>query len=298
MIKKEEYLAYSYLILTFTLWGSLYVVSKFILGRLPIFTISFFRFLTAFLFLAVLGRRKMQKLEKQDYKFVVVLGVIGYFLAVGTQLLGTHFVGASLASLLNSLNPISMYVFAVLFAQERLSFQKILSIFICIVGVLIIVGKGENLHIFGIVLSVLSVIIWSFVSVGMKRIMLKYPPIQITCYGVGIACVCYLPISIWEYKSGSEFLWSGNVLVLLLYMGAICTGLSYLMWNKSLSILNASTCSIFYPLQPVISTILSVLFLQESISWSFILGSLCIIMGVFINLYGMKGKKYVQIQEG
>ena len=28
---------YIYLILTFTLWGSLYVVSKFVLGRLPAF---------------------------------------------------------------------------------------------------------------------------------------------------------------------------------------------------------------------------------------------------------------------
>lgn len=36
------------LILTFVLWGSLYVVSKYILGRLPTFTISFLRFSIAF----------------------------------------------------------------------------------------------------------------------------------------------------------------------------------------------------------------------------------------------------------
>ena len=40
--------AYLYLLLTFFLWGSLYVVSKFVLGKLPAFTLAFVRFLLAF----------------------------------------------------------------------------------------------------------------------------------------------------------------------------------------------------------------------------------------------------------
>lgn len=231
------------------------------------------------------------KLKKGDYKFVILLGFVGYFFAVGAQLLGTHYVGASLASLLNSLNPMTMYVFAVFLTQEKFSLQKILSIVICAIGVLLIVGKGKELHRVGILLSVISVIVWSLVSILMKKVMTKYPPLHITCYGVGVACICYLPISIGEYKITGGFPLDMNIVLLIIYMGAICTGLGYFLWNKSLAVLDPSTCAIFYPLQPVVSTILSVIILQEKISWSFIVGSLCIIVGVFINLYKTRGKQ-------
>lgn len=290
MVKKEDYMAYGYLILTFTLWGSLYVVSKLILGSVPLFTISFFRFLAAFLFLLLLSRGKTKKIDKGDYKYIVLLGVIGYFVAVGAQLLGTSYAGASMASLLNSLNPIFMYIFAVLFVMEKISSQKVISIIVCLIGVYVIVGRGEGINGLGIALSVVSVVIWSLVSVLMRKVMVKYEPVQITCYSVGIACICYLPFSVWEYQDAESIIWSGSTLVLLLYMGVICTGVGYLLWNKSLSILSPSTCSIFYPLQPVISTMLSILILKETISLSFFAGSLFITAGIFINLYERKGK--------
>src|SRR5699024_12635819 len=68
-----------------------------------------------------------------------------------------------------------------------------------------------------------------------------------------------------------------------LFRSLICTGLAQLLWNRSLAFLNAGTCSMFYPLQPVTSTLFGVLFLGEKLTVSFLLGGAIIICGILIS---------------
>ena len=56
-----------------------------------------------------------------------------------------------------------------------------------------------------------------------------------------------------------------SVLVIL-YLGITGTGLSQYTWSKSLSLLPASTCSLFYPLQALFSALLGALILSEQFS--------------------------------
>lgn len=47
--------SYVYLLTTFMLWGSLYVVSQFVLGKIPTFTVAMFRYLIAFIALSLIS---------------------------------------------------------------------------------------------------------------------------------------------------------------------------------------------------------------------------------------------------
>ena len=72
--------SYVYLLTTFMLWGSLYVVSQFVLGKIPTFTVAMFRYLIAFIALSFISlKSKKEKIEKSDYK---------YFFQVFTRLTG------------------------------------------------------------------------------------------------------------------------------------------------------------------------------------------------------------------
>ena len=74
----------------------------------------------------------------------------------------------------------------------------------------------------------------------------------------------------------------------LLYMGIVCTAFTNILWNKSLSMLPANTCSAFYPIQTLTSSFLGVLVFHEVLTTSFILGSTFIIIGVLISLLFQK----------
>lgn len=293
MISKKQ--GYIYLFLTFVLWGSLYVVSKYTLGKLPPFTISFVRFVIAFLTLCVLQGKTKKKMDRRDYKYVLLIGGAGYFIAVGAQLLGTKYAGASIASLINSLNPVTMTLFAMFLLGEAVTFGKIAGIFLALSGVYVILGSGgEGAGMNGILLSLFSVVLWSVVSVMSRKVTQNYEPLQITRNSAGVAAMLYLPVCLWEVQAEGGLHPDFSCVAALAYMGILCTGLAYLLWNKSLSALEAGTCSAFYPIQPLVSAGLGIIFLGEKIRMTFWTGAVLIVAGVLVNLLSGSRKKAVE----
>ena len=73
-------------------------------------------------------------------------------------------------------------------------------------------------------------------------------------------------------------------------MGIFCTGISYMLWNKSLSLMDAASCSSFYPLQPLTAACLGAVFFREKITASFLLGAFFIVCGMVISLHSPDAK--------
>lgn len=286
---KNKTLGFTYLILVFVLWGSLYVVSKYVLGKMPTFTISFLRFTLAFMALSIFQRKNKDTNIKEARPYILLIGAAGYFFAVGAQLLGTKYAGASLASLINSLNPITMMIFAAVILKEKLTVKKVFGIIMAVAGVYAILGgKAAGINIAGIILSLFAVFLWSLVSVYTREATQKYESLQITRYAVLVAAVCYFPVSVVEIATSGGLQIDLSCILALIYMGVICTGVAYLLWNKSLAILPAGTCSAFYPIQPLVSTILGVILLKESVGFNFFIGLVLIALGVIISLRASK----------
>lgn len=283
---KNKNTAYLYLLITFFAWGSLYVVSKFVLGKIPIITISFLRYVIAgIILMLLLKQRKLKRIEKQDYKCIFFIGFLGYFVAIGAQLLGTKLSNASLASLVNSMNPIVIMLFAIFILKEKLTATKIICGVLAIIGVYIIVGgvDGSN-QLLGISISIFSVVLWSYVSVIIRKITQKYDSLQITTYGIIIAAICTMPFSLWELMVTPNVQFDKSVILSMLYIGGVCTAVAHVLWNKSLSLMEAGACSLFYPLQPMVAVLLGWMFLGENISMNFILGGLLITSGVLFSI--------------
>ena len=119
---------------------------------------------------------------------------------------------------------------------------------LAITGTVIILGGGnKGGEIIGILFSLCSVISWSAMSVIVRKITQKYDSLQVTAYA--------------------------------------CTAISHVLWNKSLSLIEASSCSLFYPLQPMISALLGSLLLGEIINLRFISGALLIIFGIIYSVF-------------
>ena len=207
--------------------------------------------------------------------------------------MGTRYAGASLASLINSLNPVTMTLFGFLLLGESLNLYKILGIGAALLGTYFIIGGDSGAAREGIFLSLFAVLLWSLVSVLTRKMGKKYPPLQLTRDGVGVAAVFYLPLAGAEVLKGEAGQIDIACVLALLYMGAVCTGVAYFLWNHSLSVLEAGVCSAFYPVQPLVSSLLGVLFLGEKLGTSFFLGAAFILAGVLTNLLlgGRKASK-------
>lgn len=69
-----------------------------------------------------------------DWKYIWIVGGLGYFVSITFQLIGTKLLDASLASLINGMNPITISLLAAVFLKEKIRKRHIASICISIAG--------------------------------------------------------------------------------------------------------------------------------------------------------------------
>lgn len=290
-------LGYLYLLMVFIIWGSLYVVSKYALATIPPITVLLFRYLISVVVLAILVKKVgFKKIKKEHIKYFIAIGGLGYAVSIAFQLIGTNLMDASLASLINSLNPIAISVLAAIFLGEKLTGRKIISIVISILGVYIILGKGSgNINILGIIASVSSVMLWSTASIVIRKISGEYDPVLIAFYGMLVAIVFILPASIVELQYKPCTFTVSSVLSVI-YLAVVCTAVAHTLWNKSLSMIDASTCSMLYPLQPLTSAVMGVLVLNEKLTLNYIIGGILISLGIVIALVKVKENKLSNVE--
>lgn len=256
----------------FVLWGSQYVVSKVALRTIPPVTLLALRYLVSIpaLLLVLRLRRALKPVERRDWPILFAIGFTGYFASFCLQMLGIDRLTGSLSSLLGAMNPIFIPILAALFLHERITLSKIACVALSMLGVVVIVG---------VLMMLVSVFLWSTASIIIRRISGRYDPMQIAL----IAICCALPLtgawSLIELQSAACSFSVQSVLAVL-YMGIFGTAVTHSLWNYSLRVMDASFCSMFYPMQPLVSAILGVLFLHETVTPSFILGALMICGGI------------------
>ncbi len=285
-MKSKFNVGYLYLLVTFFCWGSIYIVSKYALAVMGPITVCFCRYAISIVCLYGLLKLKggAKKVEKDHWPYFLLLGGLGYFVSIVLQLAGTSLLSASLSSLMNALNPVSISILAAIFLKEKLSWKNGLSILISLAGVYIILGSGgAEINPLGILCAAGSVLLWSTASVAIRKISGFYDPVQTALYGMMIAIVPNVPAAIFENVFMVQSHPTLIALLACLFLGVFGTAVAHTCWNKGLSCLNASTCSMFYPLQPLVSAVLGVLLLHELITWQFVVGAVLICCGIVVN---------------
>lgn len=294
----KQKIGYLYLLITFFIWGSLYVISKYALASIPPVTVLLFRYIIAIAVLIPMLIKKGRKpVKKEHIKYFLIIGLLGYFVSIAFQLIGTSLIDSSLASLINSVNPISISIMAAIFLKEKLGGKKIISIVLSVIGVYIILGtSGGNINYMGIGASILSVLLWSAASIAIRKVSDEYNPVQIALYGMAIALILNIPASIIELNTKPCTITIPAILSAI-YLGVVCTGVAHTLWNLSLKLLDASTCSMFYPLQPLTSALLGIVLLNEKITLNFVIGGLLILSGILISVVKFKQKDIDVVSE-
>ena len=277
--------AWLFLFVTFFFWGSVYVVSKMV-PDVPTGLVGCLRCAIAATVLQIVvhTRFKGVKIAREDYKYFVSVGVLGYFATIFLIQKGIALAGSSTASLINSMTPVAVTIFAAVILKEKITPVKILCLVLALAGTYIITtGATAEGEMMGAFLVVLSVISWALASVNMRQLTAKYPPILVTAYGMLISLILHIPVGIAESVQAGGTGLDGQAVLVLFYLGLVGSALPQYTWTASLSMLPASTCSLFYPLQPAFSAILGALLLNETFKPSFFLGMLLISIDVVLS---------------
>ncbi|TKI30679.1 DMT family transporter [Bacillus cereus] len=284
---KNTLLGSLYLILASSIWGGMYVVVKVLVSVIPPLELVWLRYLVAIVALLIIGFVTKQKwrIEKRYLLIIIAIGVIGYAISIVTQETGTMLSSAQMGAIITSSTPAFMVVFAWLILKERLTLKKGISVCLATIGVVIIVGIGDlNMsNMLGGISLLIAALTWALMSVLVKRLPSDYSQIVVTTYSTLIALIVLTPFvlprlhAIDVSQLTRPTIWGG-----LLYLGIISTAIAFLLWNRGLQMLNASSGGLFFFFQPVVGTLLGWLILGEKIGVTFWVGSILILAGVLL----------------
>lgn len=279
---RKEWLGAISLALAASIWGGMYVVSKYALGFIEPFTLVWMRYAVAFIVLfaawSLFGR---EQVRREDLKWITLVGVIGYVASISFQFIGTKLSDAHTGSLVTAATPAFMVLFARLILKEQLTPVKIGSLVLATLGVIIVVGwHVDGTYLLGSIVLVGAAITWALMSVYVKVASQTVSSLTITTFAIGIAFVLMTPLM------GLEVVQSGvpdmtSVLWLsVLYVGIISTAGAFFFWNKGLELMDASVGSLFFFFQPLVGGYLGWLVLGEQLDRNFFIGAACIVTAV------------------
>ncbi|NRD79159.1 EamA family transporter [Bacillus sp. BRMEA1] len=273
-----------------SMWGSVYVISKYILEFVPPLTLVWLRYVIAFVFLFALlkanqaKRKKQETFRKRDWLLLGWIGFIGYFISIACQFIGTKLTDAHTGALITSATPAFIVIFAKFVLNERFTVRKVLAVVLATSGVVVVVGWRTNIgnYFWGSLILVGAAITWALLSVYVKLASQRFSSLTITTYAILFAFIFTTPEMLWELHS--NVLSSQNIWVILgvIYLGIVATAGAFFLWNKGMELMDAGIGSLFFFFQPIVGAFLGWLLLNEKLNIQFFIGGSLIVAGVLI----------------
>ncbi|TCJ82533.1 UNVERIFIED_ORG: EamA domain-containing membrane protein RarD [Bacillus cereus] len=293
---KQTILGAICLSLAASIWGGMYVVSKYVLDFIPPLTLVWLRFIIAFvvlyaiLKLAETKQKKKVTIRKKDWLLFAWIGFIGYFISITCQFIGTKLSDAHTGSLVTSATPAFMVIFAAIILKEKLTTRRLLSTIIATIGVIIVIGWDIEIgsYFIGTIILVGAAITWALLSIYVKIASARFSSLVITTYAIFFSLFFITPFMIWELQSASIETVNTYVILGVVYLGVVSTAGAFFLWNKGLELMDASIGSLFFFFQPIVGSLLGWLLLNETLNSNFFIGGILIVCSVFITTFEKK----------
>ena len=284
------------------LWGTSFVIVRWGLLYLRAFQFVALRFLVAFfiMFLIVSLNKELKSFSRLLLnKYVVfssILNAGGYIF----QFLGQESTLATNASILVNTSAIFAALFAHYFLRERLNKLGAFSISLAIIGVVLLITGGtlESLftkYFIGDIFCLLSGIVWGSYIVASKKITYeKHDSRALIAVWFLYTSLIATPFAVLEDPVKLTI----NAILAVTYLALFCSVLAFLFWYSGLKILEATTSSIYFLLEVLISAVLESIIFGLVLSIVKIIGAIFVIFGIVMTdmSYQIKNRKEIKKQ--
>ncbi len=304
-MEKKLIFSYLYLIIAIFLWATIEIAIKSIQDNTTPILINFLRFLIggiSLLFYSIITRKTqtLKNLIKTFPKSYLIASFFGLTIGMTLFAYGTSMTEPFLAAAIISSNPLLISTYMIFFKGEKRSSRKIVGIILGFLGMIMIITEfkfkdflqTENLA--GNILVLVGTTLWCIDLIIGKTILKKTKEndedFKVTSLDFNI--VTFLASSIFMIPLialPGEFtiLINHNLRtwLILLYLGILATGISYLLFFEGISKMEASKGINIVYLKPIFATILSFIIFNTNPSLFFYIGCTIEILALIIISY-------------
>lgn len=302
--------AYIYIILTAIIFSTMEIMGKIIATEINPFQLNFIRFLIGALVLlpfAIKGIKKRDiKLGKNDLLYFLFTGLLCIVISMSFFQIAIVYAMASTVAVIFCTNPMFTVPFAHFILKEKVTRTAIISVGVSLIGILCILNPFQiNANVKGIILVILSAVVFALYSVVGKTRAGKYGSIANNCFTflagdfilLILILISHLPV-LTKMNIAASFRFLINIPIIggvnesnifvLIYLGVVVSGLGFLFYFLAMEETSAATASIAFFIKPALAPILALIILREPIPLNTVVGILLIIIASYGTLAARK----------
>jgi len=212
---------------------------------------------------------------------LAVIGILWYAVYNLALNQGEQRVDAGTASLVLQSAPVLVAVLAALFLSERFTATKGVGLGLAILGVALISSPGEG-HgdLFGVLLCVVSALVYAISLILQKPLMAGLPAVEVTAVACAVGAVACLPwagalVTEVSAAPASSVWW-------MVYLGLFPTAIGFTCYAYALNHMPASNLAVTTYLIPVITIAMAWLLLDETPASLAYVGGVITLVGVAV----------------
>jgi len=273
-------------------WGGNFVVGRLAHTDIPPLGLTFWRWCAAALILlpfvgSHLWSHRAEIRRHFGLLFVLALSGMAMFHAFTYIALSTT--TAINATFVLASMPMVIPLVSLLVGDERLNARQGMGIFISIVGVGVIISRGQlevllNLEFTPGDLWVLGgVLAWSVYSVVLRRKPQSLPPMVLLVSCILIAIAILLPFYVWEFVSIGGFAFTVQNALVIGYVATFASIIAFVCWNTGVAQIGANKAGLFIHLIPLFASVLSIVFLGERLQTYHFFAIAPILLGIYLT---------------
>ncbi|MCG6153787.1 DMT family transporter [Leptospira bandrabouensis] len=291
---------------TLVLMGALLFSAKAVIVKLTYrYEISaigslFFRMLFAFPFLVWIAWKAEKEegktiLTKKDVIQVILMGVVGYYLASLFDFLGLKYISAGLERIILFIYPTLVVILSFLFLKKKIHLREVFSLVLTYTGVFLAYGqdvqlgsaKEVSLGAFFILLSALTYAIY---LMGSGSIIPKLGAKKYTAWALIISSFAVF-IHYAIFGSYKELIQPFSFYALAFVMGTVNTVIPAIFVSEGIKRVGSKTAAIVGSVGPMSTLFLAYWLLDEPITILHSIGTLFVLTGVFWISAAKKSKE-------
>jgi drug/metabolite transporter (DMT)-like permease len=243
-----------------------------------------------FLLVALWSRPPRDRVQGAgDWAAVVVLGVIGYYLASLLDFLGLQYIPAGLERLILFLYPTMVVVLTALLYRRPIAVAQRWALLFCYVGILLVYGKDPQAGSADLGLGALlvfgSALTFAVYLTGSGHYIPRFGSRRFTAYSMSVACLAtivhFLIVHLGD-AGLSALRVSPQVLALAAAMALLSTVAPAFLMNAGIARLGADRASIVGSIGPILTLAMAYLFLGETLVPMQIAGCAMVLGGVLL----------------
>ncbi|WP_191565651.1 DMT family transporter [Metabacillus idriensis] len=282
------------LVAVVTVWGINYTIGKYGVAELTSIDFTAMRMVIAapILLLITYWIERSLKIDRKDFMRLTLTAMVGITLYQTLFMEMIKYISAANASLIISVSPIFTTIFALLFRQEKFSFQKLIGSFTAFIGAALVLLAGDHTGqsqqiIVGSIIGVLTSMCWGLYPILANPLIKKYTPLRVTAWSAVIGA---LPLVV---LSGTDVFFTAFTLqpvtwFSLLYSVFFVTVFGLVVWYIGIQKIGSTNTMVYMYLTPLTAVIFAAIWIDEHIYLQQIVGGFIIFIGLWIVKYQKK----------